>query len=108
MEFDTLRIFARVAELASFTRAADQLGLAKGRVSMAVPQLEAQGGTRLLQRSTRRVRLTPDGEQFLEGCNDLLADAVQLQGLLQSATSGLRGLLRIDLNHSYASDHNSP
>ncbi|MFL6663138.1 MAG: LysR family transcriptional regulator [Rhizobacter sp.] len=104
MDFDTLRIFARVAELASFTRAADQLGLAKGRVSMAVRQLEAQVGTRLLQRTTRRVRLTPDGEQFLERCNDLLADAEQLQAMFQPAASGLRGRLRIDLPNSIARD----
>ena len=74
-----LRIFVHVAELGSFTRAADQLGLAKGRVSPAVQQLEAQLGTRLLQRTTRSVRLTPDGEHFLERGKELLADAEQLQ-----------------------------
>ena len=73
MDLDQLRIFARVADLESFTRAADQLGLAKGRVSTAVQQLEARLGARLLQRTTRRVRLTPDGEQFLERCKELLS-----------------------------------
>ena len=47
MELDELRIFARVAELASFSRAAEQLGLAKGRVSTAVRQLEVRVGARL-------------------------------------------------------------
>lgn len=104
MDLDTLRIFARVAELASFTQAADQLGLAKGRVSAAVQQLEAQLGTRLMQRTTRRVRLTPDGEQFLERCKELLADAEQLQAMFQPAASSLRGRLRIDLPTTLARD----
>jgi DNA-binding transcriptional LysR family regulator len=104
MELDELRVFARVAELASFTQAADQLGLAKGRVSTAVQQLETRVGTRLLQRTTRRVRLTPDGEQFLERCKELLAEAEQLQAMFQPAASGLRGRLRIDLPNTLARD----
>jgi DNA-binding transcriptional LysR family regulator len=104
MDLDTLRIFVRVAELASFTQAADQLGLAKGRVSAAVQQLEAHVGTRLLQRTTRSVRLTQDGEQFLERSKELLADAEQLHAMFQPATSGLRGRLRIDLPNAIARD----
>ncbi len=102
MQLDDLHIFVRVAELASFTQAADQLGLLKGRVSTAVQQLEAQLGTRLLQRTTRRVRLTSDGEQFLERCRELLADAEQLQTMFQPAASGLKGRLRIDLPNTLA------
>lgn len=97
MQFDELRIFERVATLGSFTRAADHLGLAKGRVSAAVQQLEASVGTRLLQRTTRQVKLTPDGEAFLGRCQDLLADAEQLHAMFQPAASGLQGRLRIDL-----------
>ena len=104
MDLNQLRIFARVAELGSFTGAADQLGLAKGRVSTAVQQLEAHLGARLLQRTTRRVRLTPDGEQFLERCKELVADAEQLQAMFQPAASGLRGRLRIDLPNALARD----
>jgi DNA-binding transcriptional LysR family regulator len=104
MQLDDLRIFVRVAELASFTQAAEQLGLAKGRVSMAVQQLEARLGARLLQRTTRQVRLTPDGEQFVERAKDLLADADQLQAMFQPAASGLRGRLRIDLPNTLARD----
>ena len=87
MELDQLRIFARVAELGSFTQAADQLGMAKGRVSQVVQRLEAQVGARLLQRTTRRVRLTPDGEQFLERGQELIADADQLQAMLTQIVS---------------------
>jgi DNA-binding transcriptional LysR family regulator len=97
MELHELRIFATVAELASFSRAAEQLGLAKGRVSIAVQQLETQVGTRLLQRTTRRVRLTPDGERFLDRCKELLTEAEQLEAMFRPTSSGLTGRLRIDL-----------
>jgi len=104
MELDELRIFARVAQLGSFTQAAEQLGLVKSRVSTAVLQLEARVGARLLQRTTRQVRLTPDGEVFLARCKELLADAEQLQAMFQPVASGLKGRLRIDLPTKLASE----
>ncbi|MDB5847035.1 MAG: transcriptional regulator [Rhodoferax sp.] len=97
MELDALRIFVTVAKLSSFTRAAEQLGLPKARVSTAVQQLEAELGARLLHRTTRSVRLTPDGEQFLDRCKALLADADEVQALFQQGSAGLRGRLRVDL-----------
>lgn len=104
MELQELRVFARVADLGSFTRAAEQLGLAKGRVSAVVQHLEAQMGARLLHRTTRQVRLTPDGELFLAGCKELLAEAEQLQALFQPAAAGLKGRVRIDLPLAFARD----
>jgi DNA-binding transcriptional LysR family regulator len=104
MDLQELRIFTRVAELGSYTRAADQLGLAKGRVSAAVQHLEAQIGARLLHRTTRQVRLTTDGEQFLEHSKELLADAEQLQAMFQPVAAGLRGRVRIDLPNTFARD----
>src|SRR5471032_3427180 len=104
MDLHELRIFATVAELASFSRAAEQLGLAKGRVSTAVQQLESQLGTRLLQRTTRSVRLTPDGERFLDRCKELLTETEQLQAMFQPVSGGLSGRLRIDLPSSFARD----
>lgn len=104
MDLEQLRVFARVAELGSFTQAADQLGLAKGRVSALVQGLESRLGARLLQRTTRRVRLTPDGEQFIERCKELIADADELQAMFQPVAGGLRGRLRIDLPNLLARD----
>jgi DNA-binding transcriptional LysR family regulator len=104
VDLHELRIFATVAELASFSRAAEQLGLAKGRVSTLVQQLEAQLGTRLLQRTTRSVRLTPDGERFLDRCKELLTEAEHLQAMFRPASSGLTGRLRIDLPTPLARD----
>jgi DNA-binding transcriptional LysR family regulator len=102
MELDALRIFVKVAELASFTRAAEQLGMPKARVSVSVQQLETQLGTRLLHRTTRTVQMTQDGQQFVERCKELLADAEDLQSMFQSTPSALRGRLRVDLPHSMA------
>lgn len=104
MDLHELRIFTCVADLRSFSRAAEQLGLGKGRVSAAVQHLELQLGTRLLHRTTRQVRLTQDGEDFLERCKDLLIDAEQLQAMFQSPGAGLRGRVRIDLPTTIARD----
>lgn len=58
---EPLVIFARVAELKSFTQAAESLGIQKGRASMVVCELEHELGTTLLHRTTRTVQLTEDG-----------------------------------------------
>jgi DNA-binding transcriptional LysR family regulator len=95
---DPLRIFTRVAELGSFTQAALSLGMAKTNASHAVRQLEARLGTRLLQRTTRRVQLTQDGQLFYERCKDVLDDLEELHGLFQhDGTQPLRGRVRLDM-----------
>jgi DNA-binding transcriptional LysR family regulator len=104
MNIEELRIFSRVAELASFSRAADQLGLTRARTSVAVQQLEERLGTRLLQRTTRSVRLTEDGERFLERCKDYLAEGEQLATMFRVDAGGLTGRLRIDLPATVARD----
>ena len=99
---DAMRVFVRVAELGSFTQAAEGLGLPKASASIAVKQLEAQLGTRLLQRTTRRVQLTHDGEVFYERCKDLLADLDELGTLFQRGAQALRGRLRVDMSAAVA------
>ncbi len=101
---ETLQIFVRVAQLASFTQAAASLGLPKASVSTAVQRLEANLGTRLFHRTTRRVQLTQDGQVCLDRCQDLLADMDDMQTLFQPAASGLRGRLRVDLPMRFARD----
>jgi DNA-binding transcriptional LysR family regulator len=101
MEIETLRMFVKVAELASFTRAAEHLGLSKARVSTAVQALETAVGSRLLHRSTRAVRLTPDGEEFLARTRQLVSDADELASMFH-APSSLRGRARIDMPQGLA------
>lgn len=101
--FDRMHIFVRVAELASFTQAAEALGIPKASASTAVQQLETQLGTRLLHRTTRRVQLTQDGQAYYERCKDLLADVDELQSMFQQADrAGLRGRVRIDMSTGMA------
>ena len=96
LDLPALRVFLQVAALAHFSRAADELGLPKGRVSQVVRDLEAQLGTRLFQRTTRRVSLTPDGELLAERARALLADAGEIEALFQQDQQ-LGGRLRVDL-----------
>ncbi|HVK98602.1 MAG TPA: LysR family transcriptional regulator [Dongiaceae bacterium] len=92
-----MQIFVRVADLSSFTGAADALGLPKAVVSAAVQQLETRLGTRLLHRTTRTVRLTQDGATFHARCLDLLADADELDSLFHQTPASLSGRLRVDM-----------
>lgn len=96
LDLDTLRSFIRVAELQSFTRAAQQLGAPKARVSQQVARLEAELGARLLHRTTRAVRLSPDGERFLSRARALLYDADDALCMFKGDAS-LAGRVRLDL-----------
>ncbi|MEI4516690.1 MULTISPECIES: LysR substrate-binding domain-containing protein [unclassified Stenotrophomonas] len=98
---DHLRSFLRVAELGSFTAAAEQLGLPKASVSLAVQRLEGEVGVQLLHRTTRRVRLTADGAQFQQRARDLLDDMEDLQGMFRRDTQ-LKGRLRVDMSSGLA------
>ncbi|NTZ05468.1 LysR family transcriptional regulator [Burkholderia metallica] len=94
---DALLIFARVAEMASFTRAAESLGIQKGRVSMVIRALERDMGVALLHRTTRRVQLTEDGRAFYARATDLLAEVQELQSMFSGRGTSLRGRLRVDM-----------
>ena len=88
-----LYIFARVAELGSFQAAAHSLELPRSSVSKRVAQLESALGLRLLQRSTRRLSLTPEGDALLRSAGPLLPLLQQMTSLSQQAHSE-RGDLR--------------
>lgn len=94
---DLFRTFCRVVECASFTRAADTLGLPRSSVSAAVIDLEARVGARLLHRTTRKVSPTQDGAAFYERCLRLIADVEETEGLFRQTAVGLSGKLRIDV-----------
>ncbi|MGZ3237040.1 MAG: LysR family transcriptional regulator [Burkholderiaceae bacterium] len=94
---EAMQIFVRVAELASFTQAADSLGLPKASISTAVKQLESLLGARLLHRTTRKVQLTQDGLAFYERSKDLLADMDELQSMFQQGADAISGRLRVDM-----------
>lgn len=93
----SMQIFVRVAELNSFTKAAESLGLPKASASTYVQQLETLVGTRLFHRTTRNVQLTQDGQAFYERCKDLLNDADETETMFLENSKGLSGRIRIDL-----------
>lgn len=94
---EQLRVFIAVARSASFTAAAAQLDLPRANVSLAVQQLEARLGTRLLNRTTRSVRPTPDGEALLEHAAALVEDADELDQLFRPQSAGVQGRLRVNV-----------
>lgn len=103
LDLESLKIFVKVAELGSFTRAGEHLGMPKARVSLRLKALEAELGARLLQRSTRVVRLTPDGEELLPRARRLVIEADEIGAMFQAARA-LRGRVRLDLPVNFARD----
>jgi len=97
MDLDALRIFLHVAETASFTQAADRMGLTRARVSAVVQRLEAEFGTRLFHRTTRTVQITDDGRLLAERAQSLLAEAEEVQSLFQRQPAALQGRIRADV-----------
>lgn len=93
---EDLRIFLWVARLTSFTRAAEQLQLPRTSISNAIQRLEERLGARLLQRTTRRVQITREGEELLERCERLLDDLDDIGALFQQG-SQLQGRIRADM-----------
>jgi DNA-binding transcriptional LysR family regulator len=98
--FDAMRVFTRIVERRSFTRAADDLGLPRSSVTDAVKGLEARLGVSLLQRSTRLVSPTLDGEAYYRRCVNLISD-------LEDAEAGFTGVkpsgpVRIDVHGTQA------
>lgn len=97
-----LKRFIRVAELGSFTKAAESLGLPKASVSQAVQQLESKLQTQLFHRTTRKVQLTPDGQLFYEKSKDVLSEIEELETLFISDDRQISGVIRVNMSHPMA------
>lgn len=95
-----MRAFNRIVERRSFTLAAQDLGLPRSTLTEAVQQMEARLGVRLLQRTTRQVRPTLDGEAYYRRCLSILADIEEAESAFTGATP--KGALRIDVHGTLA------
>ncbi|MDD1149401.1 LysR family transcriptional regulator [Pseudomonas sp. TNT2022 ID357] len=95
MDLNALRLLVRVAETRSFTRAAGDLGLTQSGLSRAIARLEQQLGVRLLQRNTRSVSLTPDGQVLVDRAGPLLAELAHTEHLLLDRRDSPTGALKI-------------
>ncbi|MET0518315.1 MAG: LysR family transcriptional regulator [Burkholderiaceae bacterium] len=99
---DAMHLFTRIAELGSFTAAAEELNLPRSNVSYALQHLEKRLGARLLTRSTRHVQLTPEGHIYYERCRRVLEEVEHAEALLGAAAENPRGRLRVDLQAGLA------
>ncbi|SDS33297.1 transcriptional regulator, LysR family [Pseudomonas asplenii] len=95
-----MKVFVRIYERSSFTLAAEDLNLPRATLTHTLNQFEAWLGTRLLERSTRRVRPTLDGEAYYSRCVQLLAQLEEAE--LAFRTVAPKGRLRVDLQGTLA------
>nr|WP_218174398.1 LysR family transcriptional regulator [Pseudomonas sp. IPO3749] len=95
-----MKVFVRIYERSSFTLAADDLNLPRATLTHTLNQFEAWLGTRLLERSTRRVRPTLDGEAYYQRCVQLLAELEEAELAFRSVAP--KGRLRVDLHGTLA------
>lgn len=94
---ELLRVFTRVVDCQSFTKAAETMALPRSTVSMAVKALEEAVGSRLLSRTTRVVATTSDGAVFYERALRLLADYDEVESLFRQTTASLRGKIKVNV-----------
>lgn len=98
--FEEMRVFVRIAERQSFTRAADDLQIPRATVTNLMKRMEQRLGARLLERTTRTVRLTHDGEAHYRRCVRLIADLDEAEGAF--ANLAPKGLLRVNMQGTLA------
>ncbi|MEQ8284299.1 LysR family transcriptional regulator [Thalassospira sp.] len=98
--FEEMRNFVRVVERKSFTKAAGDLLIPRATMTNSIQRLEARLRTRLLERTTRTVVPTLDGDAYYRRCVDILAELEEADGIFRRADP--RGLLRVNLQGTLA------
>ena len=98
--FQEMQVFVRIAERASFSQAAEDLDMPRATVTNLLKRMEVRLGTRLLERTTRTVRLTHDGENFYHRCVRLLADMEEAEASFRDVAP--KGLLRVNMQGTLA------
>lgn len=100
-----MAIFVEVVNREGFTAAAEKIGLSRAQISKSVMQLEAYLGTRLLNRTTRRVSLTEVGRIYYEGCKTILQDIEEIEGIASEQTTKASGTLTLSVPISFGILH---
>lgn len=95
--FQAMQVFTRVVEVNSFTQASDSLGMPRATVTTTIQALEKRLKVRLLNRTTRKISLTPDGAAYYERCLRILADVEEAEATFSESARGPSGRLRIDV-----------
>ncbi|MDP1977696.1 LysR family transcriptional regulator [Undibacterium sp.] len=101
-KLDTLQLFTRIVETGSFSRAADMLDIPRASATHAIKQLETRLGTRLLERTTRQVRTTLDGQAFYERCVHIISELDDAEASMRHVAANPRGVLRVDMHGTHA------
>ena len=101
-QIQSIRVFARVVEAGTFTKAAESLNLPKGTVTKLVQHLESRLKVKLLNRTTRRVTVTPDGAAYYERTVRVLNDLDDIEASMTNAQAKPSGRLRVDVGTSVA------
>jgi LysR family transcriptional regulator for bpeEF and oprC len=96
-KLQAMEVFARIVETGGVTRAADSLGLPKATATTLIQRLEANLGVKLLNRTTRRVSVTPDGAAYYERCVAILAQVRETEESLTQQHTAPRGRLRVNV-----------
>ena len=96
-KLQAMQVFVRVVETGGVTRAADSLGVPKATATTLIQKLEATLGVRLLNRTTRRVSVTPDGAAYYERCLAILSLVRDTEESLGQQHATPRGRLRVDV-----------
>jgi LysR family transcriptional regulator for bpeEF and oprC len=100
--FNAMGIFTRIVELGSFSKAAADLQIPAATATYTIKQLEARLGVRLLQRTTRHVSTTLDGQAYYQRCLRILADVEETEAGFGNSGVAPRGKLRVDLQGTLA------
>jgi DNA-binding transcriptional LysR family regulator len=103
-----MRVFLRAIERGTFAGAADDLGLTPSAVSKLIARLEVRLGVRLLNRTTRKLLLTAEGETYFQSGRQLIQAVDGLEKEVAAAASSPRGLLRINTPVSLGVNHLAP
>ena len=98
----SMQVFAKLAELGSFTKVAEAMQAGRPHVTRTIQDLEASLGVRLFQRTTRKVKLTAEGERFYERVKEILATIAETTSMFDRSGSTLRGRLRIDIPTAFS------
>jgi DNA-binding transcriptional LysR family regulator len=107
-QVNDMAAFVRSVELGGFSAAARALGLTPSAISKLVTRLEDRLGVRLLNRTTRKLALTPEGEAFLHRSRRILADIAEAEGEVSRFRAQPRGLLRINVGTVFGLHQLSP
>jgi DNA-binding transcriptional LysR family regulator len=100
--FSGFGVFAAVLETGNFVRAGEALGLTQSAVSRSIQRLEERLGVRLLERTSKTIRLTEDGERFCEEALPLFSQLGEVAEGMVKASGKARGRLRINVEPSFA------